>query len=709
MQAVVLERVHAALASHGGAGSGWPRQRAWLRTGTPTTTGPRSRLAGSVRVPPAVNRSWASVRDMADTIIATNVVKRYGALTAVDDVSLSRRARGVLRHSRARTAPARRPCWRSSRGCARPDSGTVTVLGEPAGRETPSCCTRIGVQLQATAFFERLTAREQLAPSPRCTACRRRGWTRCSRLVGADRQGRHPGREALRRPGAAAVHRLRADPRPGDRLPGRADRRRWTRRPGATCGTCCGRSTIAGKTVVLTTHYMDEAEILCDRVAIMDNGKILQLGPPAELVRGLDAPVRISVEAGALSVEAARRHRRRRRGQRRQGVHRHRHPPPVAGAGRAGRGRRAGRAAGARRDPGGRVPRPDRTGVPGMRAFSSLSTAMLKGFYRDKMSLFFTILFPLFFIVIFGTVFANNGAARPKVIEIGAVPLIDRPAGGRPRRAWTRRCELVQGDHPGCRAASRCRRATPGRSLQQQGDTLLLNYSLGRSGRCRRPCRASSTRSSTRPTSRCPGCRRPTRCRPSRSRTSRCNRSSTSRPGMIGYGIAVGAVFGAALTLITWREKKLLRRLRLAPVSTGDGGGVPGGGVASRSRSVQLVLFVGISVLPFLGSAAQRRLVHGGAAGGRGHAGVPGDRPAGRLDRQDRGGRQRAGEPDHAADGVPVRRVHPARGRARVAGDGVEVPADGLPGRGHEGRDGARRGAVGGAAADRRSCWRSRW
>ena len=39
-------------------------------------------------------------------------------------------------------------------------------------------------------------------------------------------------------------------------------------------------------------------------------------------------------------------------------------------------------------------------------------------------------------------------------------------------------------------------------------------------------------------------------------------------PGMIGYGIAVGAVFGAALTLITWREKKLLRRLRLAPVST---------------------------------------------------------------------------------------------------------------------------------------------
>jgi ABC-2 type transport system ATP-binding protein len=61
-----------------------------------------------------------------------------------------------------------------------------------------------------------------------------------------------------------------------------------------------------GKTVVLTTHYMDEAEILCDRVAIMDAGKILQLGPPAELVRDLGAPVRIAVEAGALGQDRAR-------------------------------------------------------------------------------------------------------------------------------------------------------------------------------------------------------------------------------------------------------------------------------------------------------------------------------------------------------------------------------------------------------------------
>ena len=65
---------------------------------------------------------------------------------------------------------------------------------------------------------------------------------------------------------------------------------------------------------MLTTHYLDEAEMLCDRVAIMDHGKILELGPPATLVRGLDAPTRISVESGALPVADAQATCSRRRG-----------------------------------------------------------------------------------------------------------------------------------------------------------------------------------------------------------------------------------------------------------------------------------------------------------------------------------------------------------------------------------------------------------
>ena len=54
---------------------------------------------------------------------------------------------------------------------------------------------------------------------------------------------------------------------------------------------------------MLTTHYMDEAEVLCDRVAIMDHGRILELDTPAALVRGLDAPARITVTPGDLTAD----------------------------------------------------------------------------------------------------------------------------------------------------------------------------------------------------------------------------------------------------------------------------------------------------------------------------------------------------------------------------------------------------------------------
>ena len=62
----------------------------------------------------------------------------------------------------------------------------------------------------------------------------------------------------------------------------------------------------SGRTVVLTTHYMDEAEVLCDRVAIMDHGRILRLDTPAALIRGLDAPTRITVNPGQLTLDDAR-------------------------------------------------------------------------------------------------------------------------------------------------------------------------------------------------------------------------------------------------------------------------------------------------------------------------------------------------------------------------------------------------------------------
>ena len=240
---------------------------------------------------------------MVDTITAANVVKRYGELVAVDDVSIAVQHGeffGILGPNGA----GKTTLLEIIEGLRQPDSGVVKVLGEPAWPRNPKLLNRIGVQLQASAFFERLTAREQLETFGALygTASGRvdemlemvdledKAGTQTEQLSGGQAQ-----RLSI---ACALIH----DPEivfldePSAALDPQARRNLWD---------VLRAINNRGKTVVLTTHYMDEAESLCDRVAIMDKGKILLLGPPAELVRNLDAPVRISVEIDALPVERA--------------------------------------------------------------------------------------------------------------------------------------------------------------------------------------------------------------------------------------------------------------------------------------------------------------------------------------------------------------------------------------------------------------------
>ena len=65
------------------------------------------------------------------------------------------------------------------------------------------------------------------------------------------------------------------------------------------------RFQLSGRTIVLTTHYMDEAERLCDRVAIMDRGRVIALGTPRELVASIGADHMVEFSAGpALDMPA---------------------------------------------------------------------------------------------------------------------------------------------------------------------------------------------------------------------------------------------------------------------------------------------------------------------------------------------------------------------------------------------------------------------
>ena len=126
----------------------------------------------------------------------------------------------------------------------------------------------------------------------------------------------------------------------------------------------------AGKTVLLTTHYMFEADALCDRIAVINAGRIVALGTGADLKRGVANRTIVEIETFGVTADAVERLRerpRRDRGQHRgarpepdpAGPERARpvhHPAPAGAAGRDA-GRQGGRA---RADTGGRLRRPHR-------------------------------------------------------------------------------------------------------------------------------------------------------------------------------------------------------------------------------------------------------------------------------------------------------------------------------------------------------------
>src|SRR3954469_16410156 len=216
---------------------------------------------------------------MTSTIVVNDIVKHYGDVHAVDGVSFEVAAGeffGILGPNGA----GKTTTLEIVEGLREPDGGAVSVLGLPPWPRNPRLLPRIGVQLQASSFFERLTAREQLrtfgslygVPAKKADAMLEtvgltdKADVRVEKLSGGQAQ-----RLSI---ACALVH----DPElvfldePTAALDPQARRNLWD---------VLSTINTEGRTIVLTTHYMDEAESLCDRVAIMDSGKILKLGPPA--------------------------------------------------------------------------------------------------------------------------------------------------------------------------------------------------------------------------------------------------------------------------------------------------------------------------------------------------------------------------------------------------------------------------------------------
>ena len=238
------------------------------------------------------------------TIVVRDIRKRYGDLNAVDGVSFEV-GEGEFFGILGPNGAGKTTTLEIVEGLREPDAGTVELLGEKPWPRNAKLLPRIGVQLQASSFFEKLTAREQLetfASLYGVSAARAgemlelvgltdKATTLENKLSGGQRQ-----RLSI---ACALVH----DPdvlfldEPTAALDPQARRNLWD---------VLRAIQERGKTIVYTTHHLDEAEVLCDRVAIMDRGRILAMDPPATLVRGLDAPTRVVLEHGLLPVDEAR-------------------------------------------------------------------------------------------------------------------------------------------------------------------------------------------------------------------------------------------------------------------------------------------------------------------------------------------------------------------------------------------------------------------
>lgn len=170
-------------------------------------------------------------------------------------------------------------------GLISPDAGTVQMLGHSWGENAGELRQRIGIQLQETQFPEKLTAEEVI------TLFRSffyKGLTveQAITLVQLEekRKSRVGGLSGGQKQRLAMACALVGDPEllfldePTTGLDPQARRNLWD---------LVSKLRGAGRTIILTTHYMDEAERLCDRVAVMDYGRIIALGAPRDLISSI--------------------------------------------------------------------------------------------------------------------------------------------------------------------------------------------------------------------------------------------------------------------------------------------------------------------------------------------------------------------------------------------------------------------------------------
>ena len=186
------------------------------------------------------------------------------------------------------------------------------------GRARGAQADRLRLRRRARALRAALRPTTTSATSPSSTASRREEQQpridELLELVGLEGPREGARRGLLARHAPAAAHRARAPARPARWSSSTSRRSASTRSARASCARRSPRSPRPGKTVLLTTHYMFEADALCDRIAVIDKGEIVAEGTPRDLKAIVAERTVIEIEAfGVDERDASTRLRRGRR------------------------------------------------------------------------------------------------------------------------------------------------------------------------------------------------------------------------------------------------------------------------------------------------------------------------------------------------------------------------------------------------------------
>ncbi|CAL9390192.1 MULTISPECIES: ABC transporter ATP-binding protein [Streptomyces] len=222
------------------------------------------------------------MRDTAAVEVA-GLVKRYGSRTAVDGLDLTV-GRGTVTAVLGPNGAGKTTTIETCEGYRRPDAGTVRVLGLDPVADAAALRPRIGVMLQSGGVYPTVRAAEMLRhmaalhahPLDTGALVERLGLAGCGRtpyrrLSGGQQQRLSLAMAVVGRPELVFLD----EPTAG--LDPQARRSAWD---------LVRELRADGVTVVLSTHFMDEAETLADDVAIIDEGRVIARGSPEELCRG---------------------------------------------------------------------------------------------------------------------------------------------------------------------------------------------------------------------------------------------------------------------------------------------------------------------------------------------------------------------------------------------------------------------------------------